>query len=55
MSCIQCPRSGALVCALDHCGICYNEGVEDPELVDYGKPSERSMEYMAALLPEEKS
>ena len=55
MSCVWCPRSGALVCANDHCGMCYDEGLVDPELVNYGKPSERSMEYLSELFQEDES
>ena len=23
MSCVRCPISGCLVCAIDHCGLCF--------------------------------
>ena len=37
--CVRCPKSGALVCSTDHCGLCWDE----QEALD-GKPSERLWE-----------
>ena len=55
MSSVRCPRYGALACTMDNCEICTDEGLIDPELVDYGKPSERSMEYLSELFQEDES
>ena len=40
MTCSRCPRSGALVCPQEHCGLCWPD---DEELGNLGHPSEREM------------
>ena len=56
MSCDICHVTNARICRpADHCGMCIDEGLDDPELVDYGKPSERSMEYLSELIQEDES
>ena len=53
VSCVRCLHSGALVCALDHCGLCYAETMVEIEAITGCQPTEAAMELVARMIQEE--